>query len=109
VVGRTGFGDAPLLLFGQRGVCRVVERAQHPGHVAKWRSLDEAFAQRTRRLAFEIEYDEITTGEQDLAEMEIAVAADPHACRSPTEHAVEPLEHHVFALEDHLSFRAQLG
>src|SRR4051794_5688088 len=62
--GRQIFGanDDALSLTGHRGKRRVMERAEHTGDVAQGASLDAPLAQWTRRLAFEIDDDEIVAG-----------------------------------------------
>ena len=106
----------------QRGMHRVVERAQHSGHVLQRRMLPPPFLERSRRLAFEIGDDEVVLRDQHLSQMIVAVqaglraggrvrgmAADPRKqCVAPREQVVgigargigqrvtparEPLEH----------------
>ena len=59
-------------------VRRVVERAQHAGHVAQRRALDPPLAERPRRLALEVDDHEVVAGVEHLAEVVVAVAADAH-------------------------------
>ena len=61
----------------QRGAGGVVERAEHPGHVSERRALDPPLAERSRGLALEVDDDEVAAGPQDLAEVVVAVDADP--------------------------------
>ena len=55
----------------------VMERAQHPGHVAERRAFDTAFAHRPRRLTLEIDDHEVLAGKEHLTE--VIVAVDPCA------------------------------
>src|SRR5690606_31857339 len=56
-----------------RGPAGVVERAQHPGDIAQWRVPRTTLLDRARRFALEIDDQEIVVGEQDLAEVQVAV------------------------------------
>ncbi len=58
------------------GAHRVVDRAKETGDVTRRRRLAPALVERAARLAFEIENKGIVLGDQDLAEMEVAVMAD---------------------------------
>src|SRR4051794_34188915 len=60
-------GGAPL---------RIAERAQHPGHVAQRRTFQAAFGEGPGRLALEVDDVPVVVGEQDLAEVIVAVMAD---------------------------------
>ena len=55
---------------------RVVDRAQESGDVARRWRLVPALLEALPRLAFEVENVGVILGDQDLAEMEIAVMAD---------------------------------
>ena len=59
----------------QRGPARVVERAQHAGDVAQRRMLRAPLRERPRRLAFEVDDDEVVARDQHLAEVIVAVVA----------------------------------
>ena len=54
---------------------RVVERAQHAGHVAQRRMLGAPLVERPARLAFEVDDDEVVLRQQHLAEVIVAVEA----------------------------------
>ena len=62
-----------LVVLQHAGPGRIVERAQHAGHVLERRALGAAVGDRLRRLAFEIENEDVAVGDQDLAEMIVAV------------------------------------
>ena len=66
----------------QRAVRGVVERAQHAGDVAQRRALEPPLAERARRLALEVDDDEVLAGVEHLAEVVVAVAADAHRRRA---------------------------
>ena len=66
-VERVGLGGAPL---------RVAEGAQHSGHVAQRRVLAAAFGERPRRLALEVDDEEVVVRHQHLSEVVVAVVAD---------------------------------
>src|SRR5579884_976758 len=59
----------------ERCMRRIVERAQHSGHIAQGRVLDAPFADRAPGISFEINKDKIPAGEQYLAEVHIAMNA----------------------------------
>ena len=56
--------DMAAFLAEGCGVCGVVKRSQHPGHIAERRGFDPPFANRPTRVAFEIDDHEIFAGEQ---------------------------------------------
>ena len=79
-----------------------MERAQHAGDVAQRRALEPPLAERPRRLALEVDDDEVAAGVEHLAEMVVAVDADARGApmRSLTSAAVaraelasSPVEH----------------
>src|SRR5207247_6043831 len=89
--------DRALRLPVHHGVRRVVERAEHAGHVAQRAALDAALAERPRRLALEVDDDEVVAGAQDLAQVIVAVRADAQAGDAAVEHAAEALLQLVLA------------
>ncbi len=58
-------------------VGRIVVRAHHPGDVDHRRAPDRALAERPARLALEVDEGDVATAHEDLAEVEVAVDADP--------------------------------
>src|SRR5205807_6078236 len=54
----------------------IGEGAQHPGHVLERPALEPPLAQRSRRLALEVDDDEVAAGEEHLPQVVVAVAAD---------------------------------
>ena len=60
-----GRGDARRSSSAPNG--RMMERADHRGHIAQRRPLHPPFAERDVRLAFEIDNHEILAGEEQLA------------------------------------------
>src|ERR1700730_9127697 len=52
--------------------------ADHSCHVKQRAAFNSAFAQRPRRLAMTFDYYEVVSGMNDLAEVVIAVASNPH-------------------------------
>ena len=68
-----------LSLAPQRGPARVVEGAQHARHVAQRRALGAALLEGARRLALEVDDDEVVARDQYLPEVVIAVKARAHA------------------------------
>src|SRR2546428_12624136 len=89
--------DRAFRLAVNDGVRCVMERAQHPGHVAQRATLDAALAERPRRLAFEVDDDEVVAGEKDLAEVIVAVDADAEASDAPVDHFSKVLVNFRFA------------
>src|SRR5439155_3032403 len=68
--------DARLGALAQLGrAARIAERAQHPRDVAQRRVLAPALGERPRRLALEVDDQEIIVGDEHLAEVVIAVVA----------------------------------
>jgi hypothetical protein len=59
----------------QRRPARVVERAQHAGHVAQRRALGAPLVEAARGLALEVDDDEVVVLHQHLAQVEVAVVA----------------------------------
>src|SRR4051812_9654851 len=94
-----------LRLPEQDGVRRVMEGAQHPGDVPQRAALDAALAQWPRRLAFEVDDDEVVAGVQDLPEVIVAVRADAQACNAAVENAPDPLLDVFFARQQFLRGR----
>ena len=66
------------MLLEQRCIRGVVKRTQHAGNILQRRPLLASLLKRSCRLAFEINNDKVAAGEQDLAEMIIAVDARDH-------------------------------
>src|SRR5207253_2152773 len=56
-----------------RRAAGIAERAQHPGHIAQRRMLLAALGQRPRRLALEIDDQEIVVRNEHLPEVIVAV------------------------------------
>src|SRR3954468_7958175 len=100
-----GTDDRMLRLSEQHGMRRVMEGAQHPGDVAQGAALDAALAQWPRRLAFEIDDDEVVASVQDLPKEIVAVRADAQACNAAVENAPYPLLDFFFAREQFLRRR----
>jgi len=68
-----------------------MERAQHAGNILEGRTLPATLCQRARGLAFEIDDDKVAAGEENLAEMIVAMNAGSHG------RAFETREHLVAA------------
>src|SRR3954447_17667859 len=82
-----GTNHRVLRLAEQDGVRRVVEGPEHAGHVAQGAALDAALAQWPRRLALEVDDDEVVARVQHLAEVIVAVRTDTQACNPAVENA----------------------
>ena len=76
----------------KRGVRGVAERPNHPRNVLERRLLHAALGDRFRRLAFEVEDDEILFDAQDLPEVIVAVDPDPEAAGAQRAQRIEGLE-----------------
>ena len=74
------------------GVGRVVEGAHHAGDVAQRRALQPPLRERAGWLALEVGDEEVVAGAQDLAEVEVAVAADAHAAQPAADDPATSLE-----------------
>src|SRR5438270_11334772 len=85
-----------LRLAEQHRVRRIMERTQHPGHVAQRAALDAALAQWPRRFALKVNDDEVVAGMQHLAEMIVAVRANTQACNAAIENAPDALLDFLF-------------
>ena len=92
----------------QGRVADVIEGAQHAGHVAQRRRPELALADRARRVALEIDDHEVAAGIEDLAQVEIAVAADPRGVDLAFDDPPKPLEELGFARHDGLGLRPGL-
>ena len=62
----------------ERGSCRIIDRTDEPGEVARCRRLAPAFLDAAPRLALEIDDHDIILDDQHLPEMKISVMADLH-------------------------------
>src|SRR3954452_5372751 len=94
-----------LRLPEQHRMRRVVEGAEHAGHVAQGAALDAALAQWPRRLALEIDDDEVVARVQHLAEVIVAMGADAQTCNAAIENAPNALLYFFFAREQFLRCR----
>jgi hypothetical protein len=76
---RIGCPNRPCSMFGLvpvGGSGGIGERAQHGGHVPHRRPLEPALGQGVIWLSLEIDYRDVVAGDQDLAQVIVAVAAD---------------------------------
>ena len=71
---RVGFEEHP-----QPCACRVAERSQHAGDVAQRRLRHAPLGDRPRRLALEIDEEDVAVDLEHLSEMEVAVRANAFA------------------------------
>src|SRR6266851_1062895 len=94
-----------LSLTEDRGVRRVVERAQHARDVAQCAAFDPPLAQRPRRLAFEVDDHEVVARPQHLSEVIVAVRADAETGDSAIEDLADVFLQIALALEQLLAFR----
>src|ERR1043165_3214193 len=85
----TGIGKLPLAPDNFR---RVVERAQHSGDIAQRRKLGATLVQRLKRLALEIDDDDVGAGNQYLAKMEVAMNARAQCTNIAGEESANLLE-----------------
>ena len=69
-------GGVALLVGLERGIGGVGEATEHACYIFEGRLFLAAFGERARGLAFEIEESEVVVGDEDLAEMVIAMDAD---------------------------------
>src|SRR5439155_2265686 len=83
--------DRALRLTEHHGIRRVVEGAQHAGHVAYCAPLDAALAQRPCRLALEVDDHEVVAGKEELAEVIVAVDADAGTADAAVDQVAQPL------------------
>ena len=84
----------------QRGERRVVERADHPGHVAQRVVLAAALRQRLRRWPIEIDDDEVLAGVEQLLQVVVAVRADLQAGEALAQVRLEHLQHLFLAADE---------
>ena len=79
---------------------RVRERPQHPRDVAQRRALPPPFGQRPRRLALEVDHEPVAARPEHLAEVQVAVVADPLADGADCVERAEQVAHGVAAAGD---------
>src|SRR6266545_1216840 len=84
----------------QPRVGRVVERSEHPGNVAKGRSLDAPLRQRPCRFPFEVDDHEVLSRVQDLTEVEVAVHPDPLGVDLGLQEPAEPPPHGALQVQE---------
>src|SRR5262249_44276301 len=91
---RNVFGpeDAARCRADQGLISGVVEGAKHARRVAQRRTLKPSLIQRAGGLAFEVDEDAVGSCVKNLAEVEISVAADPHAVDPRSEDRAARLE-----------------
>src|SRR5579862_2722737 len=70
------FEIASLSLVPQRGLGSVIERANHSRDVAQWTAFDAALAQRPAGFTFEVDNEEVLSGVQKMAEMQITMGTN---------------------------------
>src|SRR6195256_2728882 len=87
-----------------RARARVAEGPQHPGHVPEGQPLEAALVKGASRFAFEIDDHEVMSRVQDLAEVVVAVDADPRRALAPAQELLEKARDARLELEHLLGF-----
>src|SRR5690349_1183549 len=83
---------AAMTIAQQRARGRMMERADHRGHIAERQPLHAAIPERSLRLALEIDNHKILAREEQLAQAEIPVTANALAAEAAGHQALEPPE-----------------
>ncbi len=74
------------------------EGVDHPRQIEQRRHLEPALLQVAIGLTFEVDDEQIVTGQQDLPQVEIAMTADPEPAQWPCQQPAESREHLLFAI-----------
>ena len=81
------------LVVVERRLSRVMKGTDHPCYVDEGRAFEPAFTDAPRRLSLEIDENEILSGKEGLAEMEVAMYPAFHGREAPAGDALHAGQH----------------